>query len=137
MHEFEIELGGKTYPVKPLPIRPARELRQKIGTALDEPLRVIKGLNKTEITDTEVLSDIVFVLKDALIGYVDIALEVVCDYARLDTEQREWIEENALDEEVIAAFAEVAKRLFPFEALMPMISSALNAGSKARTISKS
>jgi len=122
VNNFNLELGGKKYTVKPLPIRPARALRKEIGAALDEPLEALKNIQGIELTDTDALADVIFAVKSILFDSIDTALDTVCGYCPEIKADRERIETEATDDEVVVAFLEVVKRLFPFGALTSMVS---------------
>ena len=124
MKNFTIELGGQEYSVKPLPIRPARELRKEIGTALDIPLKAFRGIQGIELTDTDALADIVIAMKGVLFESIDIALKTIYGYSPEIKADKDRIEESATDDEVVAAIVEVVKRLFPFGALTSLLSKA-------------
>ncbi len=125
MNNFTVELGGETYTVKTLPIRPARKLRKEIGASLDEPLKALKNIQGVELTDTEAIADIIFSMKGILFDSLDIALDVVYKYCPEVKADKKRIEDTATDEEAVVAFMEVIKRLFPFGSLKPMLSKAV------------
>ena len=125
MKTFTVELGGETYSVETLPIRPARKLRKEIGVSLDKPLEAMRSMQGVELTDTEALADIVVSMKGILFDSLDLALDIVYKYCPTVKADKKRIEDNATDEEAVVAFMEVVKRLFPFGSLKPLFSKAM------------
>ena len=132
---FTVELGGKVYNVETLPIRPSRKLRKEIGASLDGPLdaiRKIKHLGDLDLSEksdavetvtgiTDAVSDVIISAKEFLFDSVELALDVVYKYCPEIKADKKRVEDTATDEEVVAAFVEVVKRLFPFAALKPFL----------------
>jgi len=118
---IKVTLGDVEYEIAPLPIREAREVRQKFAAILEPAVNALQDAPKTEMSDYSALAGLVSAVKDTLLGSVDQCLELLCDYSPEIASHREQIEEIAYDGEVMAAFVEVIKLLYPFGGLIPSL----------------
>jgi hypothetical protein len=117
MNDIRVKLGGKEYELKPKPIRKAREVRQMIEKPFGTAINALLDAPKKELNDLEGLGSLAISLKDTLLGSMDILLNIVCAYSEEIARDRKQIEEEAFDEEVVKAFVEVIKLLYPFGSL--------------------
>jgi hypothetical protein len=116
---IEIELGGQTYDIKPLPMRQSRMWREKFS----EPIQAILGLLRhaeDDLLDDEqnVNMRAVAVLlsgADLVLKSPDVLVEALFAYSDELADKRAEIEEAATDEEALAALWEVVTKLaYPF-----------------------
>lgn len=113
-----VTLGGKEYAIKPLPIRKSREWRQKLNGPFAMLVNVLSNVENIELSDAKNLGRLVDTMTSTVLGSVDIILTLLYDYSPELKAHQETIEENAFDEEVMAAFLEVLKLAYPFGRLM-------------------
>ncbi len=117
-----VTLGGKAYELKPIPLRPARKLRQKIEDKLGGFTGILNGVGNLEINKIEDVLPLVDNLKGLLWGSINAMEDWVFEYSQELRSDRERIEETATDEEMLKAFWEVVKMLYPFGGMMGKLS---------------
>jgi hypothetical protein len=118
---IKVTLGEKEYEITPLPIAPAREVRHQFEAILTPIVDTLKTMPDTNLTDMTALAAIVSVVKDSLMGMVDIAFDLLLVYAPNLAADRQQIETTAYDDQVMLAFVEVAKLLYPFGSVIPSL----------------
>jgi hypothetical protein len=111
---FTVQLGETEYTINPLPFRPAGEVRRKFEAIFTPIVETLKTIPTTDLTDLAALGSIVGALKGTLFGSMDIVLELLIQYAPNLAADQDKIKETAYDTQILAAFVEVAQRLFPF-----------------------
>ena len=121
MKTIEVELGGSVYTLRPLPIKKAREWRKQLREPFNRiigTLDQLTGADKVEITDFESLKRLVAPLAEMVLDSVDVLLELLFAYAPELKADRKRIEDNATDEEALAALVEVVKLAYPFSSIL-------------------
>ena len=93
----------------------------KLKIKKEEIQSTLQSIQGIELTDTDAIANLFMAIKDILFDSIDIALDTVYKYCPDIQKDKERIEDTAIDEEVIIAFVEVARRLFPFGALKPLL----------------
>ncbi len=109
-----VTLGGVNYELRPLPLRPARALREKISgeiSGLGQALRALEGLEITRLDD---LGGLIQQLGGTLAGSLDIIADWLFEFSPELQADRERILDEAFDEEILQAFGEALKMLYPF-----------------------
>lgn len=122
MKTVTVTLGERSYEIRPLPIRKAREIREKFTAPFEQAIAALDQVPQTDINDVQSLGKIALSLKDVLLGSVDLVLEILFAYSPELAADRERIEAEAYDDEAIAAFVEVVKMLYPFGGLANALS---------------
>lgn len=117
MQAKTITLGGKQYELHPLTMRPARDFRQKISYELNGIIGEALQLGETELDNYAQLAGLAQRVSSAALGSVDTIAELLFEYSPELQNDRANIEAKAFDEEIIAAFMEALKQLFPFGSL--------------------
>jgi len=145
MQSITINLAGRQYDIEKKPIRANREWRKNF----DEPIGKILGAAKAikKLTGEEwdnpqqmmgavaiALASHVDELTEVLLGSVDTITEAVFAYSPTLASEREFIEANGYDDEMVRAFLEVAQLAFPFSSV---IKTVMNLGSMEGTTSQS
>jgi len=102
---IDVELGGKTYQVKPLVIKESRAWRQEAGTFQ-------ASIVKFASVSSENAEEFEAALKELLVGRIDQIIDLFFKYAK-DLDRNE-IEMTATDAEIAAAFEKVVAVAFPF-----------------------
>jgi hypothetical protein len=121
MNNIKIVLAERTYTVKPLPIKPARAFREGLGAEFEKIVGSLK-MDTSLLSDPQRLTELVGNLRGTIINSPDLALRIICDYSPEIAADKEYIEENGFDDEVITALVEVVKLLYPFGVLKSMMS---------------
>jgi hypothetical protein len=122
MKTIKVRLAGKEYELKPLPIRKAREVRQRFIAPINELIEAIKRLPKIDLTDMQSIGMLVESVQSSLLNSTDICLEILLLFSPEMVEDRERIEDEGYEEEVIAAFVEALKMLYPFGGMLKSLS---------------
>lgn len=125
MKSIDVELGGQKYEVRRLSIKGSREWRKQIEGPVGELVNVLISAPGVRLDDVSAIGGLLGVVKDVLLGSVDLIIEALFAYAPSLNSDRERIEEEADDEEALAAFVEVLKLAYPFGSLIENVSSGL------------
>jgi hypothetical protein len=134
MNTITIKLGGQGYEIRQLPLGASRKWREKFAEPLEKLLNAVQAsaviLRQALSRDEQVnAGELVGVLGQTLLGGIgqvllgsmDTILEMVFAYAPYLQAQRAEIEENAYDDEVMAAFVEVLKLAYPFGQIVNLV----------------
>lgn len=121
MKEITLELGGRTYQVAALPIGRSKVWREALAIPFSDLAKVLTSAADLEINSIKDIASVVQDMSGVLLGSVDMMLDLLFSYAPILKADREWIEENAYDEEALRAFAEVLKLAFPFGVLLGVV----------------
>jgi len=132
MQTITVKLAGKDYQVQPLKVRQAKAFRQKIGAQLSGLTDLIAGALRpsagvtvagdlTEIA--ELIGTLGQTLSARLIGSTDLIADLLFEYSPELAADRERIEAEAYDEELLSVFLEVLKLLYPFGNLAQIFQS--------------
>lgn len=131
-----VVLGGREFTIQALPMKAAREWREKFS----EPLQVIIGvmrnagniqLTKTnedgsEAVDLSVVAGLLQSVGGLLLGSMDLLVEALFAYSPELQRERDWIEDTADDTEALAALWRVLQLAYPFGNLVTFINSGVN-----------
>jgi len=113
----KVTLGGVEYELRPLTMRPAAAFRAQIGERMGTLVDGLGKLERTELDQFDQMAGLVRLVGQAALGSVDQIAEWLFEYSPELASDRERIEAEAYDDEIIAAFVEVLKQLFPFGSL--------------------
>jgi hypothetical protein len=116
-----VSLGGREYMVRPLPIRAASEWRAQFNARFSALTDLLANADRIELNSAEDIARVVAIARDVLLTAPDVLFDLLCAFAPEIAADRERIENEAYDDEVIAAFAEVLRLAFPFGALRQMM----------------
>jgi hypothetical protein len=108
-----IALGGRQYEVKALPIKASRAWRERFNGPMGQVLEIF-NVSQIELNSPADLGRLLGSLKDILLGSLDLAADLLFSYSPALAADRERIEAEAFDEEMVAALIEVVKLAFPF-----------------------
>ena len=116
-----VTLGGRQFEIQRPNIKRSREWREQFG----QPVRTIANiLQHAEEIEINQVSDVAGLLQQVgplLLGSVDILIEAVFAYSDTLAAERPWIEENADDEEALAALWEIVKLAYPFGSILDVV----------------
>lgn len=123
MRQVIVTLGGRQYTIVAPPIRQSKAWREKLAIPFSSLTQALEQAGAVKI-DVQQLGDIAALVKrfsGVLIGSIDTLLDMLFDYSPTLASDREWIEENAYDEEALAAFTEVLKLAYPLGTLSQIL----------------
>jgi hypothetical protein len=112
-----VKLAGKDYEIQPLPIKGAREFRQKFTAPLGELIETLQIAPKSDLNDFQAIGGLLAAVKNVIIGSMDMVLNILFEYSPELQADRVRIEDEAYDDEAITSFVEVLKLLYPFGGL--------------------
>lgn len=131
-----VTLAEREYLVKELPSRRNMAWRQALGKPFGELVDALTRAPSMRVDDAAGLAqigDLVRMLTARVIGSIDLMREAVFDYAPALAEDRERIETEGYDSEVVGAFTEVLKLAFPFGQVIELATRAIEkAGQRAK-----
>jgi hypothetical protein len=133
MRTVTVTLAGKPYELQALPRRQAQAWRAKLGGPFAELEQALGTGLTTELTDGKGIADLVATFSGTLLGSVDLLVGLLYDFSPALREDRERIDEEAFDEELLAAFWEAVKLAFPFGGLVSKLQAS---GAKLTTSKK-
>lgn len=119
MDDITVKLGGRDYSIKRLPVRKSKAWRSRFSSEFDRVAGDILQLTNWETISLGDAKSAIIAGKDAIFRVLDeIAFELVCDYAPEIAQDRERIEDEAYDNEVVEAFVKVLGLAFPLDTLV-------------------
>lgn len=131
MKRITITLGGVDYAVNELPARKNSAWRQEFQSALGPLLDLISEAGEgLEISGSEDLMKIASQVGRILVDSPDTIRELIYTYASSIDADRDRIEDEAFDSELIAAFQGIMGLAYPFGSLARQLTS-LASGSTA------
>ena len=137
MRQAKVTLGGREYMLRTPPIRRSKEWRQKLARPFGDLAKAIELAGSVELSAADIpnIGDLVKRFASTLIGSVDTMLDLLFDYSPELAQDREWIEENAYDDEALNAFTEALKLAYPLDTILAMVSgpSASRTSSNSRS----
>lgn len=113
MKTATITLGGKTYTVQELPLRKNAAWRQKVGGLVGEVAGLVEA-TQIDLASTADLVRVVNQVRGVLMNAPDKLTALLFDYSPVLAADRERIEAEVYESELLAAFVEVLKLAFPF-----------------------
>lgn len=149
MAQVTIALGGREWTIQRKPYGNHLKARQRIKKStvmlvleslsgiVDELKAIINsvpdggGWSDIDLGRALAIAPVLPMMVNGLLNSVDEVADLLFEYDPKLAAERKWIEAHAYDEEIIAAFMEVLKLLFPITALWAMVN-----GSRAQETSK-
>lgn len=107
--------------VRPLPIRAAREWRAQFNARFAALTNLLANADQIELNSAADIAQLVGVARDVLVTAPDALFDLLCSFVPDIATDRERIEVEAFDDEVITAFVEVLRLAFPFEGLKAIV----------------
>jgi hypothetical protein len=111
-------LAGKEYSISQLNMRANKEFRERITDPVNKIIALVQNYQTIEINSAADIAGLVMVIKDVLFGSMDLLLDSLFAYAPELAADRERIEQEAFDDEAIAALGAVASLAYPFDRLI-------------------
>lgn len=119
-----VTLGGRQYTITPPPIRQSKAWREKLAVPFATLSVALESAGTLEL-DIRQMADIAELVRrfsGVLIGSIDTVLDLLFEYSPVLASDREWIEQNAYDDEALEAFMEVLKLAYPLGTLGQILS---------------
>jgi len=117
-----VEIGGKTYTIHEAKRKANAKWRQRFQAEFVDIAALIESLPGAELTP-ETVSTIIRQIVDKVGGSVDTLAELVFSYSPELEADREFVEEEAYDSEIMAAFTAVLKLAYPFGSALEALNS--------------
>ncbi len=124
-----MELGDRTYEVPVAPIKRAKAWRTKLREPLDRILSSVQTAITLEIANVNDLVQIGQQLIPTLLEAPDILLDLLLCYAPALKAEQAYLDEHAVDAQVVDAFLAVLKVAFPLARFAALIGPATPATS--------
>lgn len=133
-----VEIGGKSYTINEAKRKANAKWRQSFQVQFTEVADLIEGLPGTEMT-SQAIGQLIRQITSKIGGSVDEMAALVFAYSPELAADKETIEEEAYDSEIMAAFTAVLKLAYPFGSLIEMVSglSSLGQGTKETSLNSS
>ncbi len=121
MKTVTVRLGGQNYTIQPLPMRRSQQWRQALELPFGALVAVLENADSIELTNLSGMAGVVQAFAGMLVGSVDILLDLLFAYSAELAADRERIENEAYDEEALAALIEVLKLAYPFGTVLGLV----------------
>jgi hypothetical protein len=119
-----MELGDRTYEVPVAPIKRAKAWRKQLREPLDLIIATVQDSAALEISSVNDVLAIGKRIIPALMEAPDTLLDLVLAYAPTLKAERAYLDDNAVDEQVVDVFLSVLKVAFPLARLAALIGQA-------------
>jgi len=113
-----VMLGGREYSLAKKKLRQASAMRKRLNERVEPLMQLAQKAPTIEIKNIEQVGGILDGLRDMMVNSIDILFDLLCEYDQKIEEDREWLLDNAIDEEVIEAALVMIKQLFPFGGIL-------------------
>jgi hypothetical protein len=117
-----ITLGGKTYEVAEAPMRKNAAWRASLSALLTDVGGLMASAETIELNNVSDLLAVVRQIQDVLLSAPDRVTAMLFDYSPVLAADRQRIEAEVYESEMIAAFVEVLKLAYPFGELLNLAS---------------
>ena len=116
-----VTIAGQEYTISPKPIGESRAWRERLGQPLSGLVGIFADAKSIQINNPADIQRVFEAFKSAIADAPDVILDLVCDYAPEIAGDRERIETEGFDYEIMEAFKEVLTLVYPFGTLMSFI----------------
>jgi hypothetical protein len=110
----QITLAGKEYSIEQLPMRANKEWRDSLGKPVLSLIQLIQDFGSLEFKPSDI-GRIITVVKDLLLSSMDTLLDALFAYSPALAADRERIENEAYDDEAIAALGACVALAYPLD----------------------
>lgn len=113
-----VVLGGEEFTIYAAPMRLARRWRATFNEPLQTIIGVMQNAGDIELNNMQDAAGLLQQVGGLLLNSVDLLVESLFAYSPELQEQKDWILDNATDEEALAAVWGVVKLAYPFGGLI-------------------
>jgi hypothetical protein len=121
---ISLTLAERTYEVPMAPIKRSREWRKQLRQPLSELLAMVSTNISVELNSVADLVGMAEKLIPVLMDAPDTILALLLGYAPALKAEADFLEANAYDDELVAAFLAVLKAAFPLDRLTSLLGPA-------------
>lgn len=114
MQQRTIELNGREFVLQELPLKANAAWRREFEAKLEPLLGILTGLDKIEIDNAKDLGKIITALRDVVLRSPEMLVELLFQYSPALAGERDWIEGNVYESELLTAVTEVLQLAYPF-----------------------
>lgn len=114
----QVILGGQQYTIEQRSMKQNLAFRDKVTDPIQKIAVLLTSWKDIEISNGGDILALIGVVKDVLLGSMDIVIGALFSYSPTLEADRERIENEAYDDEAIAAFGEVLKLAYPLDQLV-------------------
>ena len=136
MKFIKLTIGEKTYTVNELPRKKNAAWREAFQNEFVEIASFIQGLAGIEVSSGEVIANIVEQVAVQVNGAVDRMADLLISYSPEMTADRDYIEEEAYDSQILDGFTAVLGLAYPFGSLMKQLQTLAATGRSTRRITR-
>lgn len=123
MQTKTLTLGGREFVIEELPLRANVEWRRAFESKLEPLLGLFAGLDKLQIETAADLSNVITSLREIVLRSPEMLAELLFDYSPALRAERQWIEQNVYESELLAGVTEVLALAYPFGAVIKLARS--------------
>lgn len=113
-----VVLGGEEFTIYAAPMRLARRWRATFNEPLQTIIGVMQNAGDIELNNMQDAAGLLQQVGGLLLNSVDLLVESLFAYSPELQEQKEWILDNATDDEALTAVWGVVKLAYPFGGLI-------------------
>ena len=134
MKSETISLGGKAYEIHELPRRANAQWRQQFQVLIASVTNLVEA-SQVDISNSADLVAVVGQVRDVLMQAPDQLIELLFAYSPALAADRERIEAEVYESEILSVFVEVLKLAFPFGEILSWASGLASAASATTSTS--
>lgn len=121
MNSVKVALAEKEYEISPLTIGKSRQWRKKLNGPFAALVGVLEQAPGIELSDLGGIASVITTVSDTFTSSPDLVADLLFEYSPELSADRERIEDEGFDEEIMSAFVEVLKLAYPFGELRKLI----------------
>lgn len=111
-------LAGQEYVIAQRPMRANKQWRERINEPVNKIVALLQNYKDIEINSAGDIVGLISVVKDVVLGGMDMLLDALFAYSPELAADRERIEDEAFDDEAIEALAAIADLAYPLGRLV-------------------
>jgi hypothetical protein len=115
--QASITLAGRQYIVRELPLRKNAAWRADLQNTVMGAADLFAAAPDTDVSNPQAVAALIRGVGNLVLGSTDVVVDLLFAYSPELAADREHIEGNAFESEVVEAFTEVVKLAFPFLAV--------------------
>lgn len=121
MKTITVKIAEKQYVIAPKSIIESRQWREKLAYPLNGLAEIFEDANNIKLDNPQDLKRVFDLFMGSIASAPDLIFNLVCDYAPEIAKDRDHVEQNGFDEEIMEAFKGVLTLVYPFGTLVNFI----------------